>query len=115
MLCKAALVLAIFLLIYFSLVPSDSIEVSASDKILHFIAYAIIASVAAAAFPRAGLLSVFLGASALGATLEVAQALFGTGRSASLADQLANMGGAALVILGWVILAMLMNARRQNS
>lgn len=113
--CRLVLLCAVIILPYYSLIPSSSISVSASDKVLHFVAYAIIASLGAAAFPHMRLLYIFLVTATLGAVLEFAQAMISTGRTASLADQIANMGGAALVILGWIILTSLRHRRRQNS
>lgn len=107
MISKIGLVVAVALLAYFSLIPSDSIGISASDKIMHFVAYGLIAGAAAAAFPKTKLLRVFLFAAGLGALLEGAQHIAGTGRTASIVDQIANMGGAALAIVVWTAFAAL--------
>lgn len=103
MLSRIGLAAALIGLTYFSLIPSDSVTISASDKIMHFIAYGMVAGALAAALPRTSLLWVFIASSAIGIALEAAQAVLPTGRSASVGDQIANMGGAALAIFIWLL------------
>jgi len=89
----------------YSLVPSSSVGVETSDKIMHFIAYGGLAGLLLLARPVLSLWRVFLMISAIGIALEIAQGLAPTGRTASIFDQIANSCGAALAIMVWIGLA----------
>lgn len=101
-LALAVLAAYLFALIYFSLVPTVPSAEAVGDKILHFLAYGGLVALAAAAWPRLRLLVLFLGASFMGAILEIGQGLLEIGRTASFADQLANMIGAGLAVIIWI-------------
>ncbi|MCA8901027.1 MAG: VanZ family protein [Hyphomonas sp.] len=76
--------------------PGDLPPVEGSDKVKHFIAYAVLAApMTIWAGPGRTLRAVIL-TLGFGALMEVAQALSPTGREASLLDELANALGAAL-------------------
>jgi len=89
----------------FSLIPSSSVGVEMSDKILHFITYGGLTGLLLFAHPSMRLSFVFILISMIGIFLEVAQALLSTGRTASFADQIANSGGAIMIIILWIALS----------
>ncbi len=93
--------LYIILLAYLSLVPTVPSAQEVSDKLLHFLAYGTLTALTAAAFPNLKMIYLFLSAAIMGAVLEGGQGLLDMGRTASVGDQLANMGGAALALLIW--------------
>lgn len=73
-----------------------------SDKLLHALAFFVLASLAVFAFPRARIGILLLGLGALGGAIELIQGTTQIGRQASWLDWLADLGGAglALAILG---------------
>ena len=103
------------LLSYLSLVPVVPGAAEISDKTLHFIAYGGLATLAAAAWPKAALLPMFIVLSAIGGLLELTQGVLNLGRVASFGDQIANMGGVALALLLWILLVWLITAFTQKS
>lgn len=100
----AGICLALYaaLLIFFSLESTAGPTVSMSDKWLHFLAYGGLAGLMAMSWPRMPLKYVFLTGAVLGAGLEIGQGMMGRGRTASIADQIANMCGLLIFILGWM-------------
>ncbi len=103
------------LLAYLSLVSTVPGSVDMSDKLMHFLAYGGLTGLMGLAFPKAGLWRIFLIASLTGVSLEFAQGMAGTGRMASPADQIANMGGAALAVLCWLALVFIMSKLKARS
>ncbi|HEX5776160.1 MAG TPA: hypothetical protein VFX95_05710 [Caulobacteraceae bacterium] len=79
-----------------SLVPTSSLpQVTLSDKIEHFIAYAVLAALGAKAFPgRPWLLAAALVANGIG--VEILQQAMGLGRQGEVLDALANALGIAV-------------------
>jgi len=73
------------------------------DKGLHALAYGVLATVTAFAFPRMRLIFVFVWMSLFGVAMEIAQAFVGSGRKASIADSIANSVGVLCVIGIWVV------------
>jgi len=100
-LARIALLLAVIFLFLGSIKSDVNTGVEVSDKVLHFLGYGIFAGVIAAAFPKMGLLRVFLSASVFGGLMEVFQHIAPTGRHASLWDQIANIGGALAAVSLW--------------
>lgn len=100
----AALGLMAAILVLSLLPQQDLPSTGTSDKWNHFAAYAALAvPVAVYAGPgRAWQAWAFT--SAYGFLVEVAQALSPTGREFSLADEAANMGGAAIGVLAVLVL-----------
>lgn len=103
----AALLAYVSLLVYFSLVPTVPGTAGVSDKLLHFTAYGGLTALTAAAYPRMGLLKLFLAVSAIGIILEIGQGILSIGRMASFADQIANMTGALIALIIWGVMAWL--------
>jgi VanZ family protein len=82
---------------YFSLVPPSEVPgAGLPDKFLHFAAYAGLAAILTLALGSRLVVTSVVLAAGLGAGLEVAQGLQGSGRQAEIADALANLAGAAL-------------------
>lgn len=109
------LLLYIILLAYLSLVPVvPAAAPDVSDKVLHFLAYGGLTALAAAAWPRLNLTTLFIIVSGVGALLEFGQGLLNIGRMASFGDQIANMGGAALALLIWSALAIVLAKLRHG-
>ena len=102
-----ALIAYLCLLVYLSLVPTVPSAADVSDKALHFLAYGGLTVLAAAAFPRLHLITLFIAASLIGAFLEIGQGISNMGRMASFEDQIANMGGALLALSIWAALTWL--------
>lgn len=88
-----------------SLVPVIPGGTEIPDKTLHFLAYGGLTALVAAAWPRTGLLKLFILLSAAGALLEFGQGALNLGRMASFGDQIANMSGVAAALLVWIGLA----------
>ena len=87
-----------------SLVPTSSLpQVTLSDKVEHFIAYAVLAALGAKAFPgRPWLLAMVLVANGVG--VEILQQAMGLGRQGEVLDALANtLGIAAGLGLIWLM------------
>jgi hypothetical protein len=69
------------------------------DKLLHVLAFSVLAALAAFAYPRLRLLTIFLGLAVFGGAIEAVQAIPGLGREASWLDLLADVGALAVVLL----------------
>ena len=70
-----------------------------SDKVLHVLAFLVLAGLAAFAYPRVRLIVIFLGLALFGGAIEVAQAIPQLGREPSWVDWLADVAAAATVLL----------------
>jgi VanZ family protein len=97
---------AIALVVWKSLIPSFSQNaVPHMDKLLHFGAYLIIGGLALLSrFSRKGMLTLII-VIALGVLVEILQGTMSVGRSASIADALANSLGAVLAYAIWYSLS----------
>lgn len=87
-----------------SLIPTRSLpQVTLSDKVEHFIAYALLAALGAKAFPgRPWLLAGALAANGVG--VEFLQQAMGLGRQGEVLDALANtLGIAAGLGVSWLM------------
>lgn len=75
-----------------------------SDKVQHILAFLVLASLAAAAYPRAPLLRILAGLCILGAVIEIVQLVPGLGRDGDWVDWIADSVAAACVLglIGWV-------------
>jgi VanZ family protein len=69
-----------------------------SDKIQHIVAFAVLAGLAAAAYPRTPLLKILLLLAAFGALIELVQTIPTLRRDADWVDWVADMMAAALVL-----------------
>lgn len=84
-----------------------SLSISNMDKVIHVLAYLVLGAVTLPALPRLKPLMVWLGLCGFGASIELAQGLMSTGRSADILDGIANAGGAFLAVMCWRILSRL--------
>lgn len=75
-----------------------------SDKVLHIVAFSVLAALGALAYPRAGLLRLGVALSILGAGIEFAQTIPLINRDAQLGDWFADTL-AVLVVLGLIAIA----------
>jgi VanZ family protein len=96
MLFWAALV---FAFVMASLPQPPAVPGDPGDKILHVLAFLVLAGLAVFAYPRLPLLVVFIGLALLGAAVEAVQAIPMLGREASVMDWLADVAAAAVVLL----------------
>ncbi len=99
---------ALFALVMASLPKPPSLPGSPSDKIQHIIAFATLAALAAAAYPRTSLVKIGIGLSAFGALIEFIQMIPMLHRDADIIDWVADTVAAALVL----VLAGLLRRRR---
>lgn len=80
-------------------VPGDP-----SDKVLHILAFLMLATLAVAAFPKANLLKMGIGLSAYGALIEMVQAIPALNRHPELLDWAADTAAAAIVLAAaWLV------------
>jgi VanZ family protein len=88
-----------------SVLPGEDLpEVHLRDKVEHAIAYAALSACICFWLGRRRIVAGVLVAVGFGALLEVAQALAGTGRTASFLDEGANLIGACLGAgLAWIV------------
>jgi VanZ family protein len=81
-----------------------------SDKILHVMAFAVLAALASAAYPRTGILRLLAGLSLFGAAIEIVQTIPSLHRDGDVVDWLADTASAGFVLA----LAALARARVQR-
>ena len=113
-LLKALFILATLIIIYESLVPSNSTAtINHFDKIAHFGAYFVLMVLAAFAYPKSRLIYLTGFVIIIGAAIEAAQGLMNLGRSASLGDLAANMLGACFAVCIWRAYIWLMASRKR--
>ena len=98
-----------FALVMASLPKPPQLPGEPSDKIQHVVAFATLAALGAAAYPRMAPLRLLIGLAAFGALIEIIQLIPPLHRDAQLTDLLADAAAAA-AILGLVRLL-----RRQSS
>lgn len=92
---------ALFAIVMASL-PEPPIPRNPPDTLLHLLAFAVLTVLARLGFPRARGWSIFLGLGALGAGIELIQAIPALNREASLRDWAVDMVAilAVLVVMG---------------
>ena len=91
---------ALAVILVMSLRPSVSFgDVPNMDKLVHFGAYAVLASLARFGWPKLWGGWIFLGLALFGIGIEIAQQTMNLGRTGSLADTLANVLGTAFPLL----------------
>jgi VanZ family protein len=89
----------VFALVMASLPKPPPIPLEPSDKVLHIVAFVVLAALGVLAYPAMRLLTVFLGLCLFGGLIELVQSVPGLNRDASLADWLADILAAAAVLL----------------
>jgi VanZ family protein len=90
---------ALFAFVMATLPKPPQLPGEPSDKIQHIFAFAVLAALAGAAYPRTGLLRIGLGLSAFGALIELVQMIPMLHRDAEFVDWLADTIAAAIVLL----------------
>jgi Na+/H+-dicarboxylate symporter len=71
---------------------------SPSDKVQHFVAFAVLAGLGSAAYPSMSVMKLFVSLSAFGATIELLQAIPALNRDSDPVDWLVDTIAAALVL-----------------
>ncbi len=89
----------LFALVMASLPKPPSLPGQPDDKIQHIIAFATLAALAAAAYPRTSLIRIGIGLSAFGAVIELIQMFPVLHRDADVVDWVADTVAAALVLV----------------
>ncbi|KPF61796.1 hypothetical protein [Porphyrobacter sp. AAP60] len=89
----------VFAFVMASLHQPPSIPGNPGDKLLHVIAFVVLAGLAAFAYPRLRLVFIFAGLAVFGGAIEVVQGIPQVGREPSWADWLADVGAAGVVLL----------------
>lgn len=110
-LCRLSLLAFASIVMILANIASGSIFIgSGHDKFDHALAFATLTPLAACAFPRAGIVAVFLGLMAFNAGIEVSQAFLGLGRQPDVADWTVGVL-ATLPVLGVIGVARFIRAR----
>lgn len=89
----------IFALVMASLPQPPALPGEPSDKVTHLMAFLVLAGLAAFAYPRVRLLTIFLGLAILGGAIELVQAIPALGREPSWLDWAADVTATAAVLL----------------
>lgn len=89
----------IFAFVMASLPQPPAMPGAMNDKQLHVLAFLVLATLAAFAFPRISLLRLFLGLAAFGGAIELIQAIPTVGREASWLDWMADLVATAAALL----------------
>lgn len=87
----------------------SSLEVTVSDKLLHFVAYFGLAGIATTALGYRRALQIWISLALLGGVLEIVQGL--TGRDAEWLDEAANAAGAGFGTLAGLLFLHLLGKR----
>ena len=81
-----------------AVLPSLSIPGNPDDKLLHIVAFAVLALLAAGAFPRTRLRSLWIWLVGFAAAIEMIQLLMQQGREADWSDLMVGMSAATVVL-----------------
>ena len=84
--------------VVFAVLPSLSIPGNPNDKILHIVAFAVLALLAAGAFPHLPLRSLWIWLVGFAAAIELIQLLMQQGRDADWDDLMVGMSAAAVAL-----------------
>ncbi|MEN9925612.1 MAG: hypothetical protein RL268_1738 [Pseudomonadota bacterium] len=95
---------ALFALVMALLPQPPVLPGAASDKAQHMLAFAVLSLLSALAYPQRRLGEIFIAMAVFGALIEVLQLIPALGRSADIADWIADCGAslAVLVVIGGV-------------
>ena len=97
---KCLTIAALLTVLVMSLRPSAITGGPANiDKVLHLVAYGVLAGLARLGWPKLWGGTIFLGLAVFGIGIEIAQHLMPLGRTGSLADTAANLLGTALALI----------------
>lgn len=86
-------------LVMASLPKPPALPLGPGDKLLHIVAFVVLAALGALAYPATRLLTIFLGLALFGGLIELVQATPAINRDASFADWFADTLAAAAVLL----------------
>ena len=89
----------LFAFVMASLPQPPALPGDPGDKVQHILAFLVLSSLAAFAYPRLRLMVIFLGLAAFGGAIEAVQAIPQLGRQPSLMDWLADVAAVAAVLL----------------
>ncbi|WP_394729406.1 VanZ family protein [Altererythrobacter sp. GH1-8] len=89
---------AAFALVMASLPQPPPLPGAPQDKLLHILAFTVLATLIAPAFPRARIITLFCVLAVFGAAIEIIQMIPELGREASVMDWVADMGAAAITL-----------------
>lgn len=89
----------VFAFVMASLPQPPALPGDPGDKLLHVLAFLVLAGLAAFAYPRVPLIVIFVGLAVFGGAVELVQAVPQLGREPSWLDWLADVGAAAAVLL----------------
>lgn len=87
-----------FALVMASLPQPPPLPGAPRDKLLHILAFIVLAALIVPAFPKARTIILFLVLAAFGAAIEIVQMIPELGREASIMDWAADMGAAAITL-----------------
>jgi hypothetical protein len=89
----------VFALVMGNLPQPPALSGNPSDKVLHVLAFLVLAGLAAFAYPRVPLIVIFFGLVIFGGAIEIVQAVPELDREPSWLDWLADVVAAAAVLL----------------
>ncbi len=110
---RLALLVAALVIAGLAVLPADADAPTliGLDKLKHAGAFLVLTVLARASWPALALWPVVLGLAGFGALIEIAQAVTGWGRTASVADMLADLAGVGLALA----LLVFMKSRRKRT
>lgn len=82
-----------------AIIPSLSIPGNPDDKLLHIVAFFVLALLAAGAMPSARLRCIWIGLVGFAAAIEMAQLIMEQGRKAEWNDLMVGVSGASVALL----------------
>lgn len=88
----------VFALVMASLPQPPALPGDPDDKILHMLAFLVLGSLSAMAYPGVRLVTLFTGLSIFGGLIEIVQIIPSLGRDPSLLDWVADMIAAAIAL-----------------
>ncbi|KPP94165.1 hypothetical protein [Erythrobacter sp. HL-111] len=89
----------VFAFVMATLPQAPALPGNPGDKVQHVIAFLVLTSLAALAYPRLGLVVIFVGLALFGAAIELVQAIPELGRTPSWLDWFADVAAVAAVVL----------------
>jgi VanZ family protein len=100
---RVAFVAILILVLVLTLSPTGAYSAVVNDKLAHFCAFLLLCALGVLAWGRRGLLGLGLGLPLFGGLIEILQAMPWVQRDPSVLDWLADIGGAAaILVLVWL-------------
>lgn len=97
LLLRAGFWIALVAIVVLALMPQPPIAISASDKLQHMAAFALLTALAGLGYPEVSLPRIVLRMAVIGAGIEIAQLYPALGRSGDVTDFLADMAASVAV------------------